>query len=260
MKKVLLVGALWLSVQCATSAQMDSMLMYSFNYSGERAVQSFKPFDLPGQKPVVYSASTEFWANVRRSIPTVVFYASLIFITALLFKHIRHSVFRIILLLGSLAVGVAGGYVLAMFYALSFSRPVWEDRAMLRLHDLALYWQMKPQNIAPFMDEKAELGMATGPDALIIVDYKDNQGWYIPKEKVTFAAAQPDESIEVAQDAIHIKRPIVAGGYLPQHFVIGLKDTSPSQIHLYYQTGASSCWAESMASSIHSYWYNAELE
>lgn len=260
MKKVLLAGALWLTVHCAIAAQTDSMIMYSFNYSGERVVQAFKPFDLPGQRPLAYSASAEFWAKARRSIPAIVFYASLILVTALLFRHIQHSVFRIILLLGSLAVGVAGGYLLLIFYAFSFPRPVWEDKALLRLHDLALHWQMRPLQIAHAMDAQFTLGMVVGPDAVIIVDYQDNQGWYIPKEKTAFAAAQPDESLEMAPDAVHIKRSISADGDTPQHFVLGLKNTSPSQIHLHYQTAGSGFWAAPMAMSVNALWRNAELE
>ncbi len=258
MKKALLVWALWLAAHCAASAQMDSTTMYTFNYSGERAVQAFKPFDLPGQQPVTYSASAEFWAKVRRSIPAVVFYAMLILVTTLLFRHIQQSVFRVVLLLGSLAVGVAGGYALLLFYAFSFPRPVWEDKALLRLRDLAMHWEVKPLQIAHAMDAQFALGMILGPDAVIIVDYQDNQGWYIPKEKAAFAVAQPDKRVEASSDAVHVRRPVAADGDPPQHFVIGLKNTSPSQIHLHYQTGGSAFWAESMAMSMNALWRNAE--
>ncbi|HMN91568.1 MAG TPA: hypothetical protein PKD70_15905 [Saprospiraceae bacterium] len=257
------------SIESDTSISIDSAksssemfkqtVTYRFDFpTNDGAIQFFKPLDFKGQ-----SSEQLHKMNSERIIARVVgvgLTLVLLIGTILLLRYLKGTAIKVIIGLFGLCTSLGVGFLFLMFDAYSSLNDHASSRAADRLRTLANQIGVTWRYYTVIPDENYRLCLVQNEESALIVDYKNNQGWRIPKGQVAAIIANPDSAFAEGK-AVYLTTEESKKKEHQHELILVLKGNDPARIHLqYYSTSGRAFDAVSHADTFKNLWEGADWD
>lgn len=209
------------------------MVSRTFDFPVQEALKAFHPFDYPHQRKHLGKDTDIQPGRLNTWIVGGLILLGLLVLIVFLIIRLKHTWLRIGIGIGGFLLLIPLGYLFLVLdiYA-KMTPPTAMGRAMERLTNLSKTLGVEWLDLFHPKDDNYRLGMVSSRTGVVIVDYKSNQGWFLPKGQVAAIVAHPDETFKKDGQAVRLFTESSKRSETPvQHLVFVLKEgNNPSQI------------------------------